>query len=131
MSNRVRRLTGWGIALVAISIMVVGLMPKQAAADPEQRALRLEQRLACPLCAGESLAESNSQASQDLKVILRQKIDDGLTDGEVLDFFATRYGNSIVLDPPLLGWGLALWAAPVVALIVGGWVVWTREKVPQ
>ena len=78
MSNRVRRLTGWGIALVAISIMVVGLMPKQAAADPEQRALRLEQRLACPLCAGESLAESNSQASQDLKVILRQKIDDGL-----------------------------------------------------
>ena len=67
----------------------------------------------------------------DLKVILRQKIDDGLTDGEVLDFFATRYGNSIVLDPPLLGWGLALWAAPVVALIVGGWVVWTREKVPQ
>jgi cytochrome c-type biogenesis protein CcmH len=129
MSDRVRRLLGWGVALGAIVVMVVGLLPKPAAADPEQRAQSLEQRLACPLCHGQSLAESGSDAAADLKVMIREKIDDGLTDAQILDFFRTRYGDHIVLDPPLLGWGLALWVAPVVAFGVGGWIVWTRRGV--
>lgn len=128
MSDRLRRAAGWGVALAAIVIMVVGLLPKGAVADPEQRAVSLEQRLACPLCQGQSLAESDSQVAEDLKVILREKIDEGLTDAQIFDFFAARYGEHIVLEPPLLGWGLALWAVPLAALGVGGWVVWSRQR---
>ena len=129
MSDRTRRIIGWGLAIAAIAVMVVGLLPKPAAADPEQRAQSLEQRLACPLCHGQSLAESGSDAAADLKVIIREKIDAGLTDDQILDYFAVRYGDHIVLEPPLLGWGLALWAAPLVAFGVGGWIVWTRRGV--
>ncbi|MGA9595727.1 MAG: cytochrome c-type biogenesis protein [Acidimicrobiia bacterium] len=129
MSDRTRRIVGWGLAIGAIAVMVVGLLPKPAAADPEQRAQSLEQRLACPLCHGQSLAESGSDAAADLKVIIREKIDAGLTDDQILDYFAVRYGDHIVLEPPLLGWGLALWAAPLVAFGVGGWIVWTRRGV--
>jgi cytochrome c-type biogenesis protein CcmH len=128
MSDLLRRTVGWGVALAAITIMVVGLLPKDSVADADQRAVSLEQRLACPLCQGQSLAESDSQVAEDLKVILREKIDGGLTDDQIFDFFAARYGEHIVLEPPLLGWGLALWAVPVVALGVGGWVVWTRQR---
>lgn len=128
MSDLLRRTMGWGVALAAIVIMVVGLLPKEAVADPEQRAMSLEQRLACPLCQGQSLAESDSQVAEDLKVILREKIDEGLADDQIFDFFATRYGEHIVLEPPLLGWGLALWLVPLVALGVGGWVVWSRQR---
>jgi len=128
MSDRLRRIAGWGIALAAIVVMIVGLLPKGAVADPEQRAVSLEQRLACPLCQGQSLAESDSQVAEDLKVILREKIDEGLADDQIFDFFAARYGEHIVLEPPLLGWGLALWVVPLVAVGVGGWLVWTRQK---
>ena len=90
--------------------------------------MSLEQRLACPLCHGQSLAESDSEVAEDLKVILRDKIAAGLSDDQIFDFFASRYGEHVVLEPPLLGWGIALWAGPLVALAVGGWVVWTRQR---
>jgi cytochrome c-type biogenesis protein CcmH len=128
MRSDIRRMAGWGIALAAIVVMVIGLLPGESSADPEQRAVGLEQRLACPLCQGQSLAESDSQVAEDLKVILRDKIDEGMTDKQIFDFFAARYGEHIVLEPPLLGWGIALWAAPLLALGVGGWVVWTRQR---
>lgn len=123
-------MAGWGVAIAAILVMVVGLLPRAASADPEQRAQSLERRLACPLCHGQSLAESGSEVAGDLKVILREKIDEGLTNDQIFEFFAARYGEHVVLEPPLLGWGTALWAGPLLALGVGGWVVWTRRRGP-
>jgi cytochrome c-type biogenesis protein CcmH len=128
MRSEIRRMAGWGIAIAATVVMVIGLLPGESSADPEQRAVGLEQRLACPLCQGQSLAESDSQVAEDLKVILRDKVDEGMTDTQIFDFFASRYGGHIVLEPPLLGWGIALWATPLLALGVGGWVVWTRQR---
>ena len=66
--------------------------------------------------------------AQDLVVILREKIDAGWTDGEIYDFFASSYGEQVVLEPPLTGWGVALWAVPAAALIAGGWVIWGRQR---
>jgi cytochrome c-type biogenesis protein CcmH len=121
-------MAGWGVAIAAIVVMVVGLLPNEAPTDPEQRAQSLERRLACPLCNGQSLAESDSEVASDLKGILREKIGEGMSDAQIFDFFAARYGEHIVLEPPLLGWGTVLWAGPLVALGVGSWVVWSRQR---
>lgn len=128
MSETVRRSLGWGIAIAAIVVMVIGLLPRDGTVDPEQRALSLEQRLACPLCHGQSLAESDSEVAEDLKVILRDQIAAGMSDDQIFEFFSSRYGDHVVLEPPLLGWGVALWAGPLLALGVGLWVVWTRQR---
>jgi cytochrome c-type biogenesis protein CcmH len=128
MSETVRRIAGWGIALAALLVIVVGLLPGEADADPDQRAQYLSERIACPWCDGQSLAESDSPVARDLVVILREKIDAGWSDGEIYDFFASSYGEHVVLDPPLTGWGVALWAVPAVALITGGWVIWKRQS---
>lgn len=128
MSETVRRAAGWGIAVVALVIIVVGLLPGEADADPDQRERYLTERIACPWCDGQSLAESDSPVAQDLVVILREKIDAGWTDGEIYDFFASSYGEQVVLEPPLTGWGVALWAVPAAALIAGGWVIWGRQR---
>jgi cytochrome c-type biogenesis protein CcmH len=128
MSERVRRLGGWAIAFVSLVIIVVGLLPEPAEADPDERQRYLTERIACPWCAGQSLAESDSNVANDLVVILREKIDAGWTDQEIFDFFAASYGEHILLDPPLAGWGLVLWIMPVVAIGVGGWVIWTRRS---
>lgn len=127
MSDRVRRIFGWLVAGVALTIMVVGLWPEPAAADPDVRQQQLSQRIACPWCHGQSLAESDSEVAQDLVVILREKIDAGWSDEEIYDFFASSYGEQVLLDPPLTGWGLVLWSLPVLGLIGGVWVIWTRQ----
>lgn len=128
MSETARRVTGWGVAAAALLIIVIGLLPGEAEADPDQREQYLTERIACPWCDGQSLAESDSPVAQDLVVIVREKIDAGWTDGEIYDFFASSYGEQVVLEPPLTGWGVALWAVPVAALLTGGWVIWQRQS---
>ena len=125
-----RRVIGWLVAAAALAVIVGGLWPESAEADPAVREQQLSQRIACPWCDGQSLAESDSQVAQDLVVILREQIDDGWSDGEIYDFFASSYGEHVLLDPPLTGWGIALWSLPAIALIGGAWVIWMRQRSP-
>ncbi len=128
MSDRVRRGFGWMVAIAALAVIVVGLWPEAATADPDARQQQLSQRIACPWCQGQSLAESDSEVAQDLVVILREKIDAGWSDDEIYDYFASSYGDQVLLDPPLTGWGVVLWSLPVLALVGGGWAIWTRQR---
>lgn len=123
-----RTFVGWLIAVAALAVMVIGLLPEAAQADPEVRQQQLAQRIACPWCDGQSLAESESEVAGDLVVILGEKIDAGWSNDQIYDFFASSYGDQILLDPPLTGWGIALWSLPVLALVGGGWIVWTRQQ---
>jgi cytochrome c-type biogenesis protein CcmH len=117
-----------GIAVIALVVMVIGLLPDAAEAGPDVRQQQLSERIACPWCHGQSLAESDSQVAVDLVVILREKIDAGWTDSEIYGFFASSYGDQVLLEPPLTGWGIALWLLPVAALGAGGWVIWRRQR---
>lgn len=128
MSDSLRRYAGWAVAAVALIVIVVGLLPEAVEVDPDLREQQLSQRIACPWCDGQSLAESDSQVARDLVVIVREKIDAGWTDGEIYDFFASSYGEHVILESPLTGWGIALWALPAAALLVGGWVIWRRQS---
>ena len=72
-----RRVIGWLVAAAALAVIVGGLWPESSEADPAVREQQLSQRIACPWCDGQSLAESDSQVAQDLVVILREQIDEG------------------------------------------------------
>lgn len=130
MSERLRRILGWTVAVVAVAVMVGGLWPEAAEADPDVRQRQLAQRIACPWCHGQSLAESDSEVANDLVVILREQIDAGWSDDEIFDFFASSYGDHVLLDPPLTGWGIALWSLPAFGLVVGSWAIWKRRGAP-
>ncbi len=126
-----RRTVGWLIAAAALAVIVGGLWPESAEADPAVRELQLSQRIACPWCDGQSLAECDSQVAKDLVVILRERIDAGWSDDQIYEFFASSYGDHVLLDPPLTGWGIVLWSLPAVGLIAGAWVIWKRQRRPE
>ena len=123
-----RRIAGWVVAAIALAVMVVGLLPESVEADPEVRQQQLAQRIACPWCHVQSLAESDSVVAKDLVVILREKVDAGWSDDQIYEFFASSYGDQVLLDPPLTGWGIVLWSLPLIGLVGGGWVIWTRQR---
>ncbi len=127
--GELRRWSGWALAAVAAVVIVIGLLPANASPDdPAARADALAANLRCPFCQGESIADAPSQTARDLQVFIVDKVDEGWSDDEIYAFFVARYGERVRLDPPLAGWGAALWAVPAVLLAVGVAAIAARRR---
>jgi cytochrome c-type biogenesis protein CcmH len=130
----VRRALPW-LALVAVVIAaVVVLAVRSEPSDaPDARARRLERRLACPVCEGESLADSNVPEARAMRADIRDRIAGGQSDGRILDTYADAYGEDILLDPDNDGIGLVVWVVPVVGVAAGAVAIglalrrWSRQ----
>jgi len=121
MPERSRGLVWLIVPAIAIVVMIVGLWPGDASApDPEARAYNLSIRLKCPICAGESIAGSQTDLAQDLRARIDDEIAAGSTDDEIIAMFVASYGEQVLLDPPSTGWGAALWVVPLGVLVIGG-----------
>ena len=91
-------------------------------ADPalEARARALHKQIRCLVCQNQSIDDSNADLARDLRIVVRQRISLGGSDEEVLDYLVDRYGDWVLLNPPLNIRTLALWLGPVVLLLLGG-----------
>lgn len=124
MREMVSRAARWLIPLLAIGIIGGGLLfDRPDTRTAAQRSDAVAASLRCPFCEGVSIAESTSQVARDLHVIIREEVDAGASDSEIRDQFVARYGEWVLLTPPISGTGVALWALPVVGLAIGVAVV--------
>ena len=121
MPDLSKRLIWFILPVIAIGVIVVGLWPgTESAPDPEARAYNLSIRLKCPICAGESIAGSQTDLAKDLRARIDDEIAAGSTDDEIIAKIVASYGEQVLLDPPSTGWGAALWAVPLGVLVIGG-----------
>lgn len=103
--------------------------------DPRQeemaRAIMAEVR--CLVCQGESIAESNADYAADLRRLVRERVAAGDSPEEVKDYLVSRYGDWVLLKPPVKPATYALWAAPVLFLLLGVVLVWRifRKRAPK
>jgi cytochrome c-type biogenesis protein CcmH len=90
--------------------------------DPklEARAVALQREFRCLVCQGESLDESNAQLADDLRRLIRARIAEGQSDRQITDYLVSRYGNVILMKPPLEEGTYLLWFGPLLVLIAGG-----------
>ena len=115
-----------------VMLMAVWPPPVHAAAvtagdtfsDPalEARARNLQRQLRCLMCQGESVDESHSPFSEDVRHLLRQQIAEGKSDRQIQDFLVARYGDFILMKPPVQPNTWLLWLAPFLVLGAGGGV---------
>jgi cytochrome c-type biogenesis protein CcmH len=117
VSETVRNRIAWIItAALAVFVLVFTL----TAPDPaEDRARALGSLIRCPVCQGESIADSPSQTARNMMDLVQQRIDQGLSDEQILDELLASYSGALLLDPPLAGATLWVWLAPIGALAVG------------
>jgi cytochrome c-type biogenesis protein CcmH len=101
-----------------------GVQPDEILKDPalESRARRLSQELRCLVCQNQSIDDSNAPLARDLRVLLRERLSAGDSDGEVLAYLAARYGEFVLLRPPFNLHTWLLWLAPFM-LLAGATVV--------
>ena len=99
-------------------------------ADPamESRARVLQRQLRCLVCQGESIDESGSPLAADLRRLVREQMAAGKSDSQIEDFLVARYGDFILMKPPLQPDTWLLWLAPFLVLGAGGVVAWITVK---
>lgn len=96
--------------------------PDEVLKDPvlEERARGLSAQLRCMVCQNQSIDDSNAELARDLRLLVRERIVDGDSDAQVIDYVVSRYGEFVLLKPRLSGKTVALWAMPVGLLLIGG-----------
>ena len=114
-------------ALVALLLlawpgMAGAVEPRERLADPvlEARARALSKELRCLVCQNESIDDSGADLAHDLRVLLRERIAAGDSDAQALNFIVSRYGDFVLLKPPVRPATYVLWFGPPAVLALGG-----------
>jgi cytochrome c-type biogenesis protein CcmH len=111
--------------IVFIFLMVMqnpcfAVLPNEILSNPEleARARSISQNLRCLVCQNQSIDDSDASLAKDLRVIVRERLTAGDSDDQVFHYVVARYGNFVLLQPPLQSDTYILWAAPFVLLLV-------------
>ena len=89
---------------------------------------KIFKNLRCLVCQGQSVADSNSEFAQTIKLVVRDQINDGKSEKEVYDFLIEKYGEWIVYKPPFNKVNFVLWLFPYIALVSGGVIIFLFFK---
>jgi cytochrome c-type biogenesis protein CcmH len=125
------------VRLVLLAVLALTLAAPAAASDQHPSLAELEGQLMCPICEGETLAQSNSPAAQRIKVEIQQRIAAGDTRSEIKRRLVSEWGTRILAAPPRHGFDLLAWLLPIVGVLGGAAVLgvlawrWTREREPE
>jgi cytochrome c-type biogenesis protein CcmH len=109
------------IAAVLTGAGALAVTPQERLADPalESRAREISAGLRCLVCQNQSIDDSEAPLARDLRVLVRDRLKAGDTNQQVNDFVVARYGEYVLLKPPL-GWHtLLLWLGPFLVLGAG------------
>lgn len=121
LNRRVKNWPGWVLlVLVALTFLVVGATRSAGPQTQEDRVDNLTQRIACPVCDGESVFESQNNASR----AIRNQVEDlvrqnELSDGEILTLIDTRNEGDLLLVPEATGLEALVWALPAAGFVLG------------
>lgn len=108
---------------VVMAAPALAVEPGEVLDDPvlEERARVLSKGLRCLVCRNESIDESNAELARDLRLLVRERLVAGDTDEEALEFLVDRFGEYVLLNPPVTGSNVILWiAGPVLFLTALG-----------
>ncbi|HEV7664582.1 MAG TPA: cytochrome c-type biogenesis protein [Chloroflexota bacterium] len=119
------------------AFLAVMALPSLARADAlDSGVRRVALQLQCPVCEGQSAADSPSGLAGDMRAVIRTKLIAGESDQQILDEFVASYGDSILAEPPKRGISLGVWLGPTIA-VLGGLVLvgallrtWVRAPRP-
>ncbi len=122
-----------GAALLATLLLAtpaLAVQPNEVLKDPalESRARAISAELRCLVCQNQSIDESDAPLARDLRVLVRERIGAGESDAQVRQFVVARYGDFVLLRPPVNAKTMLLWASPALVLLLGGIGLWRLRR---
>lgn len=120
-----------------LALVLVAAMMTPALAQPvkqqdamDARVFAIGAMLRCPVCQSETILDSHSSSAKEMLRIVREQIEAGRSDAEVVGYFHARYGDYVLMQPPARGANRLLWVLPLLILLTGGiWLAcWLRRQ---
>ena len=102
-------------SILLCSIIPFSIFCSNQINDDENRAQYLFENIMCPVCDGQTISESQSQLAKNMRDIVRIKIEEGSTDDQI-DYFKSKYGTSVLSNPPKSGFYFTVWLVPIIVL---------------
>lgn len=120
------RVPGFFSAIVVLLFMLAAAAqpPQPLPPDLSPEVFRIASTLRCPVCQGESAAESNAGVSVEMRRIIAEKLAQGESEVQIQQYFVDRYGQWILYSPPKRGIAGLVWLSPLVALALIGLALW-------
>ncbi len=124
--QRLRFASAFLLILLLLAPTAKAVQPDEILADPalEERARDISAGLRCLVCQNQSIDDSDAPLARDLRLLVRERLEAGDSNDEVVTFVVDRYGEYVLLNPRIGAHTLVLWAAPVILLIIGALAVW-------
>ncbi len=118
------------IAALCVSAPAWAVEPQEMLKDPalEVRARAISKELRCVQCQNETIDESGAQIARDMRILVRERLQAGENDDQIIAYMVSRYGDYVRLRPRFMNSTLALWIGPFVILLAGGFVVASRLR---
>lgn len=125
MSERIRNVA----TIMVLATMAVALAALVLTSPTDSdRVESIGERIKCPVCQGESIANSPSEMARDMMALVGERVGEGASDEAIVDDLLASYSGAVLLDPPASGNTLILWLAPLGALVVGvGVILWWKS----
>lgn len=116
------------LALTPLAARAV--QPNEVLPDPKQeaRAREISEGLRCLVCQNQSIDDSNADLARELRLLVREQIKAGRSDAEVTGYLVSRYGDFILLKPPVNAHTAILWVAPFATLALAGLLLALRSR---
>jgi cytochrome c-type biogenesis protein CcmH len=130
-AKRVVRALATVSILMSLSLPALAVQPDEILKDPvlEARAREISTGLRCLVCQNQSIDDSDATVAKDLRILIREQLQQNKTDDDVVNFVVARYGEYVLLKPRLKAGTIVLWAAPFLILLAGLFVAFRRKAV--
>ena len=101
-----------------ITSLILFFFTIQVTANDSSNLYEISNELMCPVCQGQTVAESNSKLAISMRDVIKQKISEGKNKNEILNYFTEIYGDNILATPPIKGLNILLYLVPILFLVI-------------
>ncbi len=119
LSPRHRYAIWMGILAAVVVLMTVAVVDQEQDESAGERITRLNESFACPVCDGETVAESNAAVSVTIRQYIAERVADDATDEAIRNELVMAYGTRVLTNPPAEGFASLIWILPVIVAIFG------------
>jgi len=123
------------VLIIVVTILfsktnIYSVEPEEFLQNPKQelKARNISKNVRCLVCQNQSIDESAAPLAKDLRILIRKKVKEGHTENEIYKFLTDRYGDFILLKPPLNLSTIGLWFFPFIFLVVGIYILFYHNK---
>ena len=114
--------------ILKIILVILLLIPKISFANDQLERNKITKNLRCLICQGQSVYDSDSDFANSMKILVDKKLEEGLSENEIYDFFKEKYGDWILYDPGLNKNTYILWLLPILIFLLGGAIILKKLK---